>query len=239
MGVTSMPGQKKQTAAAPMAAAKPQAAKPAAAPQSAPAQAPQSARSSQGRPAPSTGRRSQTNFGDSTPRGARTQLMPVDDYSAGTYTVRINRLNRTFREESKHPQPADSSIIEMEVVTSNVDKCPPGYSASAVFTDRYFEDLYFSEVKGFLAAAYASKTDDPKKISENDWLLLFGRTPFGKVDEEDPNSEEWTDELAEEYRKGLEAEGIGIGQVLSVTVRYKLRPNKHPITEYVWNTPDA
>jgi hypothetical protein len=93
-------------------------------------------------------------FKQSKSRGNRgVYLQPIDENTAATYTLKINKLERKMREESTNPSPCESSIIEVEVVASNnPDLCDVGFMASIVFTDKYFVDSYYADVKGFLCA---------------------------------------------------------------------------------------
>lgn len=174
------------------------------------------------------GRRSKVSFNDATPQGTRATLQPIDENTAAVFTVKINKFQRRFVEESEHPQPAESSVIELLVVASNNPKCPPGYVASATFTDRYFQDLYFSEVKGFLCGLLNA---GPGDIDDNDWNIVFGRIDqFAPEGTKDPIA--WA-ESAEAAQLREQSEGF-LGMLVDVTVRWKNRPGKHPITQYAW-----
>ncbi len=222
MGVTNAAGrpatQKPATNAAPPARA--------AAPAQQQRQAPpaQQQRAAQGGP----GRRAQGSFGDATPRGSRANLDAIDDVTSAVYTVEINKVERKMAYESKHPQPAESTVIELKVVESNNPKCPPGFVASVVFTDRYFQDLYFGEVKGFLCGLLNAT---PDKVDETDWNMVAGRidllTPEGMPEDEWVASEEF------QQRAAWREEHV-LGKQVSVTVRRKLRKDKHPLPEYAW-----
>ncbi len=178
------------------------------------------------------------SFADSTPRGSRANLEPIEEINpqtgevidrAATFTVRINRVERKLANESEHPQPAESTVIECEVVESNNPKCPPGYTASVVFTDRYFQDLYFGEVKGFLCGLLNASPND---IDDNDWNAVAGRFDLNCPEGADLN--EW---LASEDVANLVAwreGGAVLGALVKVTVRFKRRKEKHPIREYAW-----
>lgn len=163
--------------------------------------------------APQRGRaREKSDFNTSRRRGSRASLVPIDDYTAAVYRVRVNRLERILPEESRNPKPVDSSIIELEVLESENPKCPVGYVASATFTDRHFEEIYHSEVKGFLGGLLDLPDEE---IDEDMWNDVFRNNVY-------PGTEDSC-----------------LGAELMVTVRFKLREDKHPITEYVWVRPDA
>lgn len=158
------------------------------------------------------------SFDETIPRGTRDNLLPIDDYTSATYVLKINQLSLIFREESKNPSKAESTTATFEVVESNNPKCPPGYQASATFTDRYFQDLYWQDVKGMLCGILGM---EPKDVTRDVWHSACGRRPEGFDDQQWAETEE-------------EVKQMVIGALVRVTVKFKLREGKHPITQYVW-----
>lgn len=168
-------------------------------------------------PAPQQPRKAPTSFGASRPQGSRDYLQANADGSAGRYTIKVNRLKRIPRHESKSPQKCESSIVELEVVASNVPECPVGFTAGVPMTDRYYEDIYFREVKGFICALLAA---EPEDVDEADWAAVFGNTAQGAQGAE----------LAE-----LQATSASfIGHLVDVVVKAKPREGKHAILQYYW-----
>lgn len=163
------------------------------------------------------------SFDDTVPRGNRDNLLPIDDYTSATYVVRINQLSLIFRHESKNPSKAESTTATFEVVESNNPKCPVGYQASATFTDRYFQDLYWQEVKGMLCGILNM---EPKEVTQDVWHSACGRRPDHFTDEQWAETEE-------------EIKQLVIGALVRVTVKFKLREGKHPITQYAWSPYEA
>lgn len=121
------------------------------------------ASTSKAAPAP----KEKSGFGKAQPRGLRgVYLCGKEGNQAATYTLKINKLTRKLRSECTDPQKKESSIIEFEVVASDNEKCPVGFIGSIVFTDKYFEDSYFSDVKGFLCGLL---NKEPEDVDEEDW----------------------------------------------------------------------
>lgn len=118
-------------------------------------------------------------------RGANNFLKPLDENNAGQYRVRINKVGQKwanpdtdYEGERPNPDPSaepsfnkmDNFFVELEVLTSNVAECPPGFMASWVTTDKY-PDSYFQDVKGFLSAACGST---PEEVDMDDWEASYG-----------------------------------------------------------------
>ncbi len=129
-------------------------------------------------------------FAQAKPRGGTgLYLKGQPDGSGGKYTLRVNKVVQNWAspkaaaeyEERPTPTPEelatakptfkkqDNFIVEVEVVESNVEACPPGYLASITITDKY-EDSYFDDVKGFLCACTG---DEPEAIGLDDWKASY------------------------------------------------------------------
>ncbi len=166
-------------------------------------------------PAPvQQGNRAKKSFGETRGRGNNgIYLTPIDDYNAASYSIRINKLQKILRSESEGQIPCESSIIEFEVLTSNNDKCPPGFMASIVFTDRHGDQMYYENVKGFLCALL---NRDPETIDIPQW-----------------------DAAMRNAEQGGQSENF-IGYIVDVIAKNKLREKsgKPPITNYLF-TPNS
>jgi hypothetical protein len=169
---------------------------------------------------PQAAKQQASSFDDAKPRGARNYLTPLDDYTAAVYTVKVNRLQLILAQESKAPQKCESSIIELEVVESNNPKCPAGFVGSVVYTNRHYQEIYWSNVKGFLCALLGL---EPEDIKTKTWHAAFGR--FDLIEFESAEEEA---ETKEEISK------LVTGALVNVTVKYKLREGKKPITQEIW-----
>lgn len=168
-------------------------------------------------PAPQQ-RQAASGFDTAKPRGARNYLTPIDDHTSAIYVVKVNRTELIFAHESKAPQKCESSIIEVEVVESNNPKCPPGYCAGVVYTNRHYEEIYWGNVKGFLCGLLNM---EPEAVSTKIWHAAFGRRPDGISDAEWKETEKEIGEMV-------------IGALVNVNVSYKLRDGKKPITQEIW-----
>lgn len=199
------------------------AAKPTPAPTKAAAPAPAKTQAPASRGAPARAG-APAGFDDAQARGARNYLTPIDDYTAAVYTLKINRLQLIQASESKAAKKCESSVIEFEVVESNNPKCPVGFVGAVVYTDRHFQEIYWGNVKGFLAAFLGV---EPEDIKTKQWHVAFGR--FDLVEFDSPDEERETEKEVDALLGGL----------VKCTVRYKLRDGKKPITQELWTPYEA
>lgn len=128
------------------------------------------------------------SFAAAKPKGATgLYLKGHANGNAGKYTLRVNRVAQNWANpkavDDDRPQPTpeelatakptfkkkDNYIIEVEVVASDVEACPPGYVASISFNDTYV-DSYFDDVKGFICACANA---DPTEVDLADWQASY------------------------------------------------------------------